>query len=828
MIERKSTGIQRYGAIELSPMPFQHKSWKRLTPTKMEDINMEMRPISLTCDPSVGLEGNLQNVNSLHTLLDNSKSTIPQNIETSRKQLKNCYAVILNQLEQHQQQIIKESRAFSSSEALASIIQCELYRLQGAILSVKDCFNEIGDWLKLLSQPSHIGGKIEDNHILELVQRTLVHSMMFDLLYLQSAHSVVEIVCRGYFLLDTMNESASDSFKNTLSSLGSISLFLLGRYNAWWDISTSTENYMAADYTNICIPSENDSSDKFRIGVDLQNVQDVITQIQIYSSVYSNEYSVVENNGGSGVRSREDIFNKIEFFFQRFPGLNISPERSGNQLRTEDMLVSRQYFSTANSLVTALLSAGTIETATFHFVNVALIEVFQVAESIHAPQYIRKEFLTIQKCLSPLSWSTKEATMCAKSAVKRMSGVISRRLKCSTHGILCLIAFPIPYQSWNTNLQYYIDDALRRSHLVRSVYLLNRIVHNEYISSVFTADNDMFSMFLSILTQAANPVILQSSLENWIKDAICLRLLLLDTLDQLVQLCGTGDLNAHLCYLRIDGQSSGVRGLFLEAYQGLSLLSSYLQSAVLHLKNSALDFRAVLREFDHVLGDSLSASKYFSLVRRIQQSQPEAFALSHLNSTSSTVGMLPMLAEQFYNAWNNSERQRNDRTVLKVGFVSYSLTRHSVGRLLSKVIVELSAHPELYDVDIYVVANIPHIFKDGRKDTTTGSGTSSNYDDVTEFLQSSIAADRWIHLPAFTFGIAFQSTMTVIQSLNLDIVVYTDVLMQPSLQVWTHSMRLAPVQMAFWGHPYTGGDPDFIDYFITSKTFEFESTIINR
>ena len=57
-----------------------------------------------------------------------------------------------------------------------------------------------------------------------------------------------------------------------------------------------------------------------------------------------------------------------------------------------------------------------------------------------------------------------------------------------------------------------------------------------------------------------------------------------------------------------------------------------------------------------------------------------------------------------------------------------------------------------------------------------------------------------------------------IASLRLDVLVFCDIGMDTFSSFLAHS-RLAPVQLAFWGHPMTTGLAS-IDYFISSPLYE--------
>jgi hypothetical protein len=63
--------------------------------------------------------------------------------------------------------------------------------------------------------------------------------------------------------------------------------------------------------------------------------------------------------------------------------------------------------------------------------------------------------------------------------------------------------------------------------------------------------------------------------------------------------------------------------------------------------------------------------------------------------------------------------------------------------------------------------------------------------------------------------------MAQLQLQQLEVLVFGDILMD-SLTTHLSMLRLAPIQIAFWGHPFTSGFPT-IDYFISSDSFEIHS-----
>lgn len=136
-------------------------------------------------------------------------------------------------------------------------------------------------------------------------------------------------------------------------------------------------------------------------------------------------------------------------------------------------------------------------------------------------------------------------------------------------------------------------------------------------------------------------------------------------------------------------------------------------------------------------------------------------------------------------------KEENPERKIRVGFVSNHFRRHSICKLFCGIISEINR--ELFEVFVF-------------------SSLQENYEDsFTKALEDSE-------------GINFVgSGMTVVRnrvevvSRDIDILVYLDVGMTTSTPVWAAS-RLAPIQIATWGHPTTTG-LSAIDFFISSDMY---------
>jgi predicted O-linked N-acetylglucosamine transferase (SPINDLY family) len=134
-------------------------------------------------------------------------------------------------------------------------------------------------------------------------------------------------------------------------------------------------------------------------------------------------------------------------------------------------------------------------------------------------------------------------------------------------------------------------------------------------------------------------------------------------------------------------------------------------------------------------------------------------------------------------------RERGARSRLRVGFVSPFFHNHSIGRLYSGLLRELSR--SRFETFVFAI--------DAPRDETHSliSGLAEHHFDLPN------------HLPAVARSI---------EEAALDILYFPDIGLHPSttyLAYW----RLAPVQCATWGHPDTTG-LDTIDYFVSSRCCE--------
>ena len=137
----------------------------------------------------------------------------------------------------------------------------------------------------------------------------------------------------------------------------------------------------------------------------------------------------------------------------------------------------------------------------------------------------------------------------------------------------------------------------------------------------------------------------------------------------------------------------------------------------------------------------------------------------------------------------NITNQKNKKKI-KVGFISQHLTNHTVGKLFGGLIKNMNK--EKFDITIF------HTFNT-RKSLIKNEIDSS--------------ADKVVNLK-----IKIHEQQLQVENENLDIIFYPDIGMSSATYFLAFS-RLAPVQIASWGHTETTGI-DTIDYFLSTALFE--------
>lgn len=140
-------------------------------------------------------------------------------------------------------------------------------------------------------------------------------------------------------------------------------------------------------------------------------------------------------------------------------------------------------------------------------------------------------------------------------------------------------------------------------------------------------------------------------------------------------------------------------------------------------------------------------------------------------------------------SWNPAEPTVYRDGRIRIGFISSLFYNHTIGSLMKGIIKN-------FDREKYHVITI--------------SPTKFNDEAAKEIRSNS---DEYVFL-----GVSLKRANQVLQSLELDVLFYADIGMDPFIFSLATS-RHAPVQCVTWGHPITTGLKT-IDYFISSKLIE--------
>lgn len=133
---------------------------------------------------------------------------------------------------------------------------------------------------------------------------------------------------------------------------------------------------------------------------------------------------------------------------------------------------------------------------------------------------------------------------------------------------------------------------------------------------------------------------------------------------------------------------------------------------------------------------------------------------------------------------------------VRIGFASAHWYQHTISRLFGGLMMQLS--PQHFEV--------------------WGLALSPYTDTVTAHLAQN--CEHWANLPPH-----LSTAQQQIAALQLDVLFYPDIGMEP-LSYFLAFSRLAPIQIATWGHPQTTGI-DTLDYFLSSEALESAATSEN-
>ena len=298
--------------------------------------------------------------------------------------------------------------------------------------------------------------------------------------------------------------------------------------------------------------------------------------------------------------------------------------------------------------------------------------------------------------------------------------------------------------------------AISESSSLRAAVLLHYLYHQHRDNPIFISDmSSCLSHFLSLLLQVSAPVVLESSLSLWKDEVFNLRRIAHEILYDLNSTCA-----GNKCSLISPEFQAGMRGIFLLAYQGASMVNQ-------------IPFMA----------DKTLPTLYHEIVLSTQE--PTSYPQLSVSCSGK----------------------------IRLGFLSAHWYRHSVGKLLVNLIVNLPSD----DLEVVVIQFDP------TKD-------QSQHDELTEFIKNKSDVE-FIRLESTN---SLDITLHLLRALKLNVVVYGDIQMN-SFVAHIAMHRFADVNIAFWGihihcilfklaltllgHPFTSGYT-CIDYFLSSIYFE--------
>ena len=328
--------------------------------------------------------------------------------------------------------------------------------------------------------------------------------------------------------------------------------------------------------------------------------------------------------------------------------------------------------------------------------------------------------------------------------------------------------------------------ALIKSPNVRAAIILNEALKHIFSSSVLSdtqdhSSNNKLAVIVGSLFQAIAPTILSLSTEGsqWIGEVFMLRTIAVHSMQWILMHLDHYSIRDKNDFILMDPLAyfgAPCRGLFLLAYQGLSV-EKYLPSSQNGF-NDMYNFR------DHYL-----PSLYYKVLLK---TNPHWFNYTQ-DATVSTIS--------------------DGKKHIKIGFLSSHFFRHPVGRLLAQVMFGLKNETFIIDTneivyDVYVCIN-PVNYHGGKHINNAGEP-----DDIYQALRDTfMGVERYIELSTDPVAAANK-----VRQLELDVLVFGDIFMD-SITAHIAMLRMANVQIAFWGHPYSSGYPT-IDYFISNVAYE--------
>ena len=229
----------------------------------------------------------------------------------------------------------------------------------------------------------------------------------------------------------------------------------------------------------------------------------------------------------------------------------------------------------------------------------------------------------------------------------------------------------------------------------------------------------------------------------------------------------------------------------------VSIPSIFIEDRIKNLKFCREEFSTELQKLNLWLNDVNIKDAY----KGVGSSQPFYLAYQELDNIEIYSQYGKICAELMFN-WQNSNTNKNllkptKSSVLgpiKVGLVGEQFRDHSVWNAITKGIV-LNLDKSNFEIHIFHLGNI-----------------NDNETRVAEKNSASYTKNKYTLLDWFL----------AIKEKELDVLIFPEAGMH-SLTFQLASLRIAPIQMASWGHPETTGLPT-IDYYISADLFETDTS----
>lgn len=236
--------------------------------------------------------------------------------------------------------------------------------------------------------------------------------------------------------------------------------------------------------------------------------------------------------------------------------------------------------------------------------------------------------------------------------------------------------------------------------------------------------------------------------------------------------------------LKIDPKNASARwGL---AFNSIDRISSSQESSML-MRHS---FKNALRDLNQWVDESIIPHAHSAVGWR----QPFYLAYQEIDNKElfSEYGQICRRAMEYWQKQKNisAGKLSANRKHIRLGIVSAHIYSHSVWNAVVKGWAQ-NLNPSLFDIHLFHLAN---------------------YNDLETAFAKSLAT-------SFTENLSnLEDWAKAILEKQIDVLIYPEIGMDP-LTCKLANLRLAPIQMASWGHPETTGLPT-IDYYISAKEFE--------